>query len=202
MDKDLRYKTLQAPSEGLYKEKGSKFLAFAHPATTEKEVKATLENYRLKFHDARHHCFAFRIGITNILERSNDDGEPSGTAGKPILGQIRSFELTNVVVVVIRYFGGTKLGVGGLINAYKTAAQEALLQATIAEKEVKNVFKIVCRYDEMGQVMSFFRQQKINYNEVEMAETVSMKIALKITETKTIIDKLKQIFKTIQIYDN
>ena len=202
MDKDLRYKTLQAPSEGLYKEKGSKFLAFAHPATTEKEVKATLENYRLKFHDARHHCFAFRIGITNILERSNDDGEPSGTAGKPILGQIRSFELTNVVVVVIRYFGGTKLGVGGLINAYKTAAQEALLQATIAEKEVKNVFKIVCRYDEMGQVMSFFRQQKIDYNEVETAETVSMKIALKIPETKTIIDKLKQIFKTIQIYDN
>jgi len=202
MDKDLRYKTLQAPSEGLYKEKGSKFLAFAHPATTEKEVKATLENYRLKFHDARHHCFAFRIGITNILERSNDDGEPSGTAGKPILGQIRSFELTNVVVVVIRYFGGTKLGVGGFINAYKTAAREALLQATIAEKEVKNVFKIVCRYDEMGQVMSFFRQQKIDYNEVEMAETVSMKIALKIPETKTIIDKLKQIFKTIQIYDN
>jgi len=94
------------------------------------------------------------------------------------------------------------LGVGGLINAYKTAAREALLQATIAEKEVKNVFKIVCRYDEMGQVMSFFRQQKIDYNEVEMAETVSMKIALKIPETKTIIDKLKQIFKTIQIYDN
>ncbi|MCD6366147.1 MAG: YigZ family protein [Bacteroidales bacterium] len=199
MDKDLKYKTIETPSEGLYKEKGSKFLAFAHSVTTEEEVKLVLGNYRSKFHDARHHCFAFRVGITDILERSNDDGEPSGTAGKPILGQIHSFNLTNVMVVVIRYFGGTKLGVSGLINAYKIATRDALSQAIIVEKEVRNIFKIECHYNEMGSVMSFLKQQKINYKEVEMAETVSMKIFLKFSQTEAVIDKLKQIFKTIQI---
>ncbi len=199
MDNDLKYRTIKSLSKGVYKEKGSKFLAFAHPVISEEEVKSVLENHRSKFHDARHHCYAFRVGITNILERSNDDGEPSGTAGKPILGQIHSFELTNVMVVVIRYFGGTKLGVSGLINAYKTVTREALLQATIVEKEVKNIFKIECHYDEMGSVMSFFKQQKIDYKEVKMAETVSMIIELKFSQTEAIIDKVKQIFKTTQI---
>ena len=194
MDKDLKYRTIETMSEGLYKEKGSRFLSFAHFVTTEEEVKSVLEDYRSKFYDARHHCYAFRVGITNILERSNDDGEPSGTAGKPILGQLHSFELTNILVVVIRYFGGTKLGVSGLINAYKTATREALLKATIVEKEVRNNFKIVCHYDEMGAVMSFLKQQKIDYKEVEMAETVSMKIALRFSQTKSVIDKLEQIF--------
>jgi len=199
MDKDVKYRTIGCKSEGLYKEKGSKFLAFSHPVSSEKEVKSFLENYRLKFHDARHHCYAFRIGIQDILERSNDDGEPSGTAGKPILGQLHSFEITNAMVVVIRYFGGTKLGVSGLTNAYKTATKEALLKARIVEKELKNVFRIFCDYNEMGQIMSLLKQQKINYSEVEMLENVSMKISLKLSQTKKIIGSLNQVFKTIQI---
>ena len=195
----MKYRTIGCKSEGLYKEKGSKFLAFSHPVSSEKEVKSFLENYRLKFHDARHHCYAFRIGIQDILERSNDDGEPSGTAGKPILGQLHSFEITNAMVVVIRYFGGTKLGVSGLTNAYKTATKEALLKARIVEKELKNVFRIFCDYNEMGQIMSLLKQQKINYSEVEMLENVSMKISLKLSQTKKIIGSLNQVFKTIQI---
>jgi len=199
MDKDVKYRTVIGKSEGVYKEKGSKFLAFLHPVSSEKEVKAVLENYRSEFHDARHHCYAFRIGIQDIIERSNDDGEPSGTAGKPILGQLHSFDITNAMVVVIRYFGGTKLGVSGLINAYKTAAKEALLKAQIVEKELKNVFRIFCDYNEMGQVMGLLKQQKIDYSEVKMLENVSMKISLKLSQTKTIIENLSQAFKTIQI---
>ncbi len=199
MDKDLIYRTINSESEGLYKEKGSKFLAFAHPISSEKEIKSILENYRLKFHDARHHCYAFRVGIKDIMERSNDDGEPSGTAGKPILGQLHSFDITNTMIVVVRYFGGTKLGVSGLINAYKTAAKEALLKAQIVEKELKNIFRILCTYDEMGPIMSFLKQQKIDYSDVEMSENISMKISLKYSQTESIIANLNQVFKTIKI---
>ncbi len=199
MDKDLTYKTIESSSDGLYKEKGSKFLAFAYPVASEEEVKSVLESYRSKYHDARHHCFAFRVGITDILERSNDDGEPSGTAGKPILGQLHSFELTNIMVVVIRYFGGTKLGVGGLINAYKTATREALLKAKIVENEIKDIYSVFCEYTEMGQVLSFLKQQKIQYGEVEMNEKVKLKLFLKLSQTQSVTDKLKQVFKTVKI---
>ena len=121
-----QYYTISDQSEGLYKEKGSKFLAFSFPVATEEDIKERLMELRKTYHDARHHCYAYALGMDNQRTRANDDGEPSHSAGDPILGQIRSFELTNVLVVVIRYFGGTKLGVGGLINAYKTATEEAL----------------------------------------------------------------------------
>ncbi len=120
------YYTILSKEEGLYKEKGSKFLAFAYPVTSEEEVKEIQEDLRKQYYDARHHCFAWVIGMDNQHWRANDDGEPAHSAGDPILGQIKSFNLTNVLVVVIRYFGGTKLGVGGLINAYKSASEAAL----------------------------------------------------------------------------
>ncbi len=126
------YHTIQTKAEGLYKEKGSKFLAFAFPVSSESDVKLIQDDLRKQFYDARHHCFAWTLGMDDQTWRANDDGEPAHSAGDPILGQIRSFGLTNVLVVVIRYFGGTKLGVGGLINAYKTATEEAL-------KKVKKV---------------------------------------------------------------
>ncbi len=195
----MTYRTIINQPEGFYKEKGSKFLAFVQPVASEKEVKVVLENYRSKFYDARHHCFAFRIGINNILERSNDDGEPSGTAGKPILGQLHSFELTNVIVVVIRYFGGTKLGTGGLINAYKTATREALLRATIIEKELKNIFHVSCKYEEMGEIISFLKQQKIDYSGINMQEMVSIKISLGLSQTSSIIKIIETNFKTTKI---
>ncbi|HIE16290.1 MAG TPA: YigZ family protein [Bacteroidales bacterium] len=195
----LIYRTVKESAQGLYREKGSKFLSFVHPVTSEHKVKIILNNYRTKFYDARHHCFAFRIGIKHILERSNDDGEPSGTAGKPILGQLYSYNLTNTIIVVVRYFGGTKLGVGGLINAYKTAAKEAIIQASIIEETLKEQFVIQCSYDEMGKIIGFLKQQKINYYDIKMEEIVSMKIILDISQTKTFIEKLNKIFKTIQI---
>ncbi len=122
------YHTISKESEGLYKEKGSKFISFAYPVTSEENVKERLTEIKKVFHDARHYCYAWILGMDNQKWRSNDDGEPSHSAGDPILGQIRSFGLTNVLVVVVRYFGGIKLGVGGLINAYKTAAELALSQ--------------------------------------------------------------------------
>ena len=115
------YKTIAKPAEGFYKDKGSKFLAFAYPVYTEDRIKAQLSELKKEYYDARHHCYAWKLGIENDKYRANDDGEPSGTAGKPIYGQLLSHELTNALVVVVRYFGGTKLGTSGLIRAYKTA---------------------------------------------------------------------------------
>lgn len=122
--------TIQKPTEGLYKEKGSKFLAFAFPVQSEDQIKTIQSELRKQYYDARHHCFAWILGMDDQSWRANDDGEPAHSAGDPILGQIRSFELTNVLIVVIRYFGGTKLGVGGLINAYKEASTAALTKAS------------------------------------------------------------------------
>ena len=124
------YYTIQSKAEGLYKEKGSKFLAFAFSVQSKEEIKEIQDQLRKDFYDARHHCFAWVLGMEDQTWRVNDDGEPAHSAGDPILGQIKSFELTNVLVVVIRYFGGTKLGVGGLINAYKTVTEEALSKST------------------------------------------------------------------------
>ena len=118
-----KYKTIENPSEGIYKEKGSKFMAYAYPVYSEDEIKDIVKELKEKYYDARHHCFAWSLGVDGIRFRANDDGEPSGTAGKPIYGQLLSNELTNILVVVIRYFGGTKLGVPGLIHAYKEATR-------------------------------------------------------------------------------
>lgn len=123
------YYTIKEKTEGLYKEKGSKFLALAYPVESEEQIKEIQESLRKEYYDARHHCYAWVLGMDDQAWRANDDGEPAHSAGDPILGQIRSFELTNVLVVVIRYFGGTKLGVGGLINAYKAATEAALSKA-------------------------------------------------------------------------
>jgi len=147
------YKTIGGISEGLYKEKGSKFLAFAHPVNTVEEVKPLLENYRKIYYDARHVCYAYNIGAEGEDYRANDDGEPSGTAGKPIFGQIQSFGLTNILVVVIRYFGGILLGTGGLVVAYKGAAAEALTTAEIIEKTVDTDFQFRFEFPFMNDVM-------------------------------------------------
>ena len=129
------YNTIASTGEGLYKEKGSKFIAFSFPLTTEDEIKTILEQFHKEYHNARHICYAYKLGYDeNAPYRINDDGEPSGTAGKPIFGQILSHELTDILIVVVRYFGGTKLGVSGLINAYKSAALEAIENAGVIEK--------------------------------------------------------------------
>jgi len=187
------YKTISSISEGLYKEKGSKFLAFAHPVNTVEEVKPILENYRKTYYDARHVCYAYNIGAEGEEFRTNDDGEPSGTAGKPIFGQIQSFGLTNVLVVVIRYFGGILLGTGGLVVAYKGAAAEALSAAEIIEKTVDTDFQFRFEFPFMNDVMRIvknmdahivsqsyemdcFMQLRIRKNEAKRLETALSKV--------------------------
>lgn len=149
--------TISSKSEGLYKEKGSKFIAIAFPVQSVDEVKERLEELRKEYYDARHHCYAYVLGHAGDEVRANDDGEPNHSAGDPILGQIKSKNLTNTLVVVIRYFGGTKLGVSGLINAYKTSAAEALEENQILQKEITEHITLRFPYDEMNEVMKLVK---------------------------------------------
>lgn len=154
------YKSIDQLCEGLYKEKGSKFICKAYPVVSEDEIKTILSLLRKEYYDARHVCYAFSLQKPFLTERANDDGEPAHTAGTPILNQIRSFELSNILVVVIRYFGGTKLGVSGLIQAYKTAAEDALSKAQIITVEPKEQYRIVLPYEYTGQVMRWIKEVK------------------------------------------
>jgi uncharacterized YigZ family protein len=153
------YWTLSAPSEGLYKEKMSKFLAFAHPCRTADEALAVVAEYRKRYYDARHVCWAYMLGVERTQFRSNDDGEPSGTAGKPILGQINSRGLSDLVVIVVRYFGGIKLGTSGLIEAYRQAAAEALDAAPLEERLVEEQLSASLDYALMGDVMRIVKEE-------------------------------------------
>ncbi len=164
------YKTLASLSEGFYKEKGSKFLAFAVPVASEAEVKAFIAQKRKEHHQAVHVCSAFRIGTDHKLYRSSDDGEPSNSAGPHILGQIQAFELTNILIAVVRYYGGTNLGVGGLISAYRTAAKEALEAAQIIEKEEELDLHITFAYDKMHLVMDLLKKERAQIISQELAE--------------------------------
>lgn len=150
--------TMESPSEGSYKESGSKFLAFAYPVRSEEEVKINIEALKKKYFDARHHCFAWILGEDKSRQRAFDDGEPNHSAGDPILGQIRAKNLTNVLVVVVRYFGGVKLGVGGLIQAYRTAAEDALNHAIIVEHEVTHGINLRYPYDSTTEVMRLVKE--------------------------------------------
>lgn len=147
------YLTISAPQQGLYKEKGSKFLAFAFPVESIDEVSTLLAEHRKEYYDARHVCYAYMLGADRLLFRANDDGEPSGTAGRPILGQINSFNLTNILIIVVRYFGGILLGTGGLIQAYKQAAADAITNADIVERDVMVPKTLRFPYEKMTAVM-------------------------------------------------
>lgn len=155
------YRSIAAPAKGVYKELGSKFLAFAYPVETEAEAKNILASVRKEYFDARHHCFAWRLGLTGEPYRLSDDGEPSSTAGRPIHGQLLSQELSDILVVVVRYFGGTKLGVPGLIRAYRTATQDALANATVIEKIAGSFFSLTFDYLRMNDVMKVLKDMGI-----------------------------------------
>ena len=154
------FRTIENISEGLYKEKGSKFLSFVFPCKNEEEAKIHLSRLRKEHHLAVHVCYAFRFGSDKKLFRSSDDGEPSNSAGPPILGQIQSYDLTNVLIAVVRYYGGTNLGVGGLINAYRTAAKDALAHAIIIEDEDQKELLVTFSYEQMPQVMKLVKSHK------------------------------------------
>lgn len=151
------YQVLAASAEGEYKEKGSKFLAYAYPISSLDDFEFYMEEVKSIHPKARHHCYAYRIGIDGDIYRANDDGEPSGTAGKPILGQLLSQDLSDTLVVVVRYFGGTKLGASGLINAYKTATYDALVNAKKVDKVLSEAFKLIFEYGEMGHVLNVIK---------------------------------------------
>lgn len=178
-----QYQTIAAPSEGTYKEKGSKFIAFALPVSDLAAVKLELESLKKQYYDARHHCYAYVLGAAGEEYRANDDGEPHHSAGDPILGQIRAYGLTNVLVVVVRYFGGTKLGVGGLIQAYKTAATEALSQARVVSKVLTKRFILSFPYDSTQEVMRLVHKLGVQIIAQGYTEECSLELGIPVGET-------------------
>ena len=187
------YLSIAGESRGLYREKASKFIAVALPVSTEEEVRTGLEELRKAYHDANHHCYAYRLGMDNQLYRSNDDGEPSGSAGKPIYGQILSTGLSDVLVVVIRYFGGTKLGIPGLIHAYKTAAREALDQAEVVEKVIRVQFRVIFEYRMMNEIMRILKEDGIKI--VNQSSTVHCEVDFLVR--KSLATKLQTRFSRL-----
>lgn len=186
------YKTLEALSEGMYKEKGSKFIALAVPCYSENEAKNQLNEWRKLHHQARHLCYAYRFGLKKDIYRANDDGEPSNSAGMPILGQIQSFELTNVLIGVVRYYGGTKLGVGGLIHAYKTAAREAIELGSIIEKKVFQHLKIKFSYAEMPEIMNVVKTHQLQIETQDFQEVCLLQVAIPLEKKDYLTELLSE----------
>lgn len=196
------YKTIQEPiTEILFKEKGSKFIGYAYPIEHENEVKPLIEQLKKEHHQARHVCYAYQIGVKNIYYRANDDGEPNNTAGIPILGQIKSFELTNVLVVVVRYFGGTKLGVGGLIQAYKTSAKETLEQAIIIQKEILQKLYIEFEYPNMNKIMRVIHENHLVILNQNQEMNCQMTLGVKEILIPKILEAVQLIVTKVKIID-
>jgi len=194
------YKTIREASQGVYKEKGSKFLAFAYPVTTEREVKSLLDSLRKQYYDARHHCYAYILGPDKAAYRINDDGEPSSTAGKPIYGQLLSHDLTNILVVVVRYFGGIKLGVPGLINAYRTAAKDAIDNAIIIEKNITEVYNLQFTYEQMNSVIKILKDNNLPQCNQNFELDCSLDFSVRQAESTRVCDefiKLKGVKLTL-----
>jgi uncharacterized YigZ family protein len=189
------YKTIRSDSEGICREKGSRFLAFAIPVTTQNEIKPILDHYRKVYHDARHYCYAYMIGYDKSVWRSNDDGEPSGTAGKPILGQINSNDLTNILIIVIRYFGGTLLGVSGLINAYRNAATDAISKAEIIECIVMEYYRLVFPYTSMNDIMKIIKDENLHQSEQQFELECSLKTGIRLSAKERVLLRLTSVEK-------
>jgi xaa-pro dipeptidase len=187
------YLTIQDKSEGIYTEKRSKFLAFAHPIETIDEIKDLITDYKKKYYDARHVCYAYMLGPERTDFRVNDDGEPSSTAGKPILGQINSRELTNILVVVIRYFGGVKLGTSGLIVAYREAAAEALSAATVIERTIEETVTFTFPYVMMNSVMRVVKELNPRIVEQKYDETCIITLAIKRSMAPMLEERLNKL---------
>lgn len=189
------YNTIKNESQGFYSDKGSKFISYAFPVMCEDEVKKNIQALKKKHHDARHHVYAFIIGHNHDFYRASDDGEPANSSGMPVLGQIRSFELTNVLIVVVRYFGGTKLGVPGLINAYRTAAKDALDNAEIIAETVKTEFVVRFAYEEMSFVMKCLKDYDAVIKVQDFTDTCSIIFAIRLSLVNEILNSLNQNHK-------
>ncbi|MFY0629316.1 MAG: YigZ family protein [Flavobacteriaceae bacterium] len=188
------YKTIEVPSEEtLFKDRNSKFFGTIFPVFTEEDVKVALEILKKKHHSARHFCYAWQLGKESIRFRANDDGEPSNSAGMPIYGQIQSFELTNVLIVSVRYFGGTKLGVGGLINAYRTSAKLAIEASSIVEKTIDEIFELKFGYDLMSKVMKVIKENQLTI----VSQKLEMDCEIKFSVRRSEAVKVFQIFESM-----
>lgn len=187
------FTTLAQPAEGLYKEKGSKFIALAFPVYSEDDVKERLAEVRKTYYDARHHCYAYLLGAARTTYRANDDGEPNHSAGDPILGQIRASGFSNVLVIVVRYFGGTKLGVGGLVHAYKTATAEALSGALTVEKHETSLLKIRFEYPQMNDVMSLVKEYNLPVKDQQFEIACALTVETRNQLRETLWQRLHKI---------
>ena len=186
------YRSIENPSEGLYKDKGSRFMAFAYPVESEAEVKEIISRLKKEYHDARHHCYAFRIGLDGGLWRAGDDGEPSGSAGRPILGQIDSAGLSDVLVVVVRYFGGIKLGVPGLICAYKTATADALAAAVKTDKVAGKWYRLRFNYEQMPSVMKILKDMDLPQRAQDFGTECSIEVRVRLSIVDDFFDRIEK----------
>ncbi len=199
MDKDT-YKTILKPSdEVLFKDKNSKFFGYAFPVLNEDDVKLHIEILKKQHHAARHWCYAYQIGTETIKYRANDDGEPSNSAGMPIYGQIQSFDATNILIVVVRYFGGVKLGVGGLINAYRTAAQMALDASKVVEQTINIDYLISFDYKNMNKVMRIIKEKNLKIVNHKSELDCQIQISVRKKDAETVFETFKKLFE-IKIY--
>lgn len=194
-----RYRSIQSPSKGQYRDLGSKFLAFAYPVENEVQVKEIVAGLKKEYFDAKHHCYAYRLGIDGARWRVNDDGEPSSSAGRPILGQLLSNELSDVLVVVVRYFGGTKLGIPGLIKAYKTSTSDAIANAVIIEKTACEFWKSSFGYEAMNDVMKVIKDLKLEISSQSMDSQCSIIFRVPLSQVSAIQEKLS--FSTLEKVD-
>ena len=188
-----QYKTIKSPSEGLFKDKGSKFFAFAYPFEDENELKKYIEPLRKEHFKAVHFCYAYRLGLDKANFRINDDGEPSGSAGRPILNVLLSKEITNILVVVVRYWGGTLLGVPGLINAYKSATEEALLSAKIIEKTVNDVYQITFGYVQMNDIMKVVKDFELKICHQQFDDRCAIEVEFRKGISSQVIGRFEKI---------
>jgi uncharacterized YigZ family protein len=195
MEKDS-YKTItKASEETLFKDRNSKFFGYAFPVLNEDDVKESLDLLKKKHHSARHFCYAYQIGVEQIKFRANDDGEPNNSAGMPIYGQIQSFDVTNVLIVSVRYFGGTKLGVGGLINAYKTSAQISLEASEIIEKTIDIFFQLNFQYDVMNKVMRIVKEKNLTIVSQKLEMDCEYVISIRKKDARAIFDVFDNLYK-------
>lgn len=195
VEKDT-YKTIdKAPDPVLFKDKNSKFYGYAYPVFNEDDVKTHLEALKKEHHSARHWCYAYQLGTETISYRANDDGEPNNSAGMPIYGQIQSFDVTNVLIVVVRYFGGVKLGVGGLINAYKTTAQLSLEASVILEKTINIDYLITFDYKNMNKVMRVIKERNLNITNQRLELDCQITISVRKKDSKAVFEKFNHLFE-------
>ena len=191
-DANDTYLTIAAPAEAAMRERSSKFLSFAWPVTDEEQIREHLDALRKRFYDATHHCYAWRLGPRGERFRANDDGEPSGTAGRPILGQMLSAGLTDCMIVVVRYFGGTKLGVPGLIAAYKDSAAEAIAAAPVVERTVDVRFRVTFAYEAMNDVMRIVKDEQPNVLEQQFDNLCTMRLSIRSSRADMLEGKLRK----------